>query len=319
MSRSRIHYIYCHFFNIYTFIVQAGGVFMHLNPNVVLSGKYILNELLYGTGEHYVYLAKAPTLGEEFVLTEFFPNESAERDENNFLIMPVEQTDSFEKAMNKFASDSDRLMHINANRLLGIKEILNELGTVYVVTRKFHGDMLLNRIKDSPDKAYKLTDNIIDTIYEGIKSAAAEKIGLQVSPDSVYVDNNGFFTFMFNYARVYKEAEMLADVSKLLYFMVTGKLYEDEFNPELLGTANKYSEALSLALDRENPLRTFREMDNIIDRNDRFLNNRYSIRGHMLSVAMFILLLLIIAAAVVYGTFLLIGFALGDFSGFWPF
>ncbi|MDR1704055.1 MAG: hypothetical protein LBS19_05160 [Clostridiales bacterium] len=292
---------------------------MQLNPNVVLAGKYIINQLLWGTGEHYVYLAKAPTLGEEFILTEFFPHGSANRDENNFLIMPAQHTDDFEASLSKFANDCDKLMHLKANRLLGIKETLNELGTVFAVTRKFQGDMLVNRLKDNPEALYKLTDNIIDAVYDGIKSAADEKIGLQMSPDSVYVDDNGLFTFMFNYTHIFDEAAMLADVSKLLYFMVTGKEYDADYDPGLLGTDNKYGEALDLALSQDNPLRTFDELDMIIERNDRILNRRDRLSGHIASLILFIVLLLIIAAAAAYGAFLLIGLILGEFAGFWPF
>jgi hypothetical protein len=283
---------------------------MHLNTNVVLSGKYIVLSSLYDTDNYIMYLTKAPSLGEEFILTEFYPRDLAARDDDQYVTISSDNAEEFERKLDKFTNDCRRLMHITANRFWGVREVLTEMGTAFAVSKKPMGDMLAQFMEKLEEDA-SYNENMIDSVYETLRQTAAEKIPLHVNPDTIYAENVGSLTFMFDYQFGYDEQEMLTNLAKVLYCLITKRFFEDKYDPELIKEENKYRDVIMGILDSTRSIDTFEDADMVILRSVRRYAKDAPFREYAGSAAVFLVIAIIIGLGVAFGVFWLSNVLLG--------
>ncbi|MCL2702367.1 MAG: hypothetical protein FWE91_02000 [Defluviitaleaceae bacterium] len=283
---------------------------MHLGANVVLSGKYIILSSLFDSDNYIMYLAKAPSLGEEFLLTEFFPREMAIRDEDDFVTISPENAGVFESNLDKFTSDCRRLSHLTANRFWGVRDILSEMGTAFAVSKKPLGDMLAQFISEMEEDAV-FSENMIDSVYETLRSTAKEQIPLHATPDMIYAENTGSLTFMFDYRFGFSEQEMLENMAKLIYCLLSKKFYEEDYNPNLIPEENKYHGVITGILDSPRMINSFAEADDEVNRSLRRHAKEAPFYEYIGSAISFIILMILLGAAVAFGVFMLTRALLG--------
>lgn len=283
---------------------------MELSPGVVLSGKYIIQLTLYETDMYYAYLAKAPTLGEEFVITEYIPQHLVERDENDYITMSPEVAEDFEKRLDKFIRDSNRMMHMTLNRFFGIKEVFSEKGTAYVVTRKPVGDIITQFVTENP-MPITTVDNAFDIFYESYKNAVAEGITVALSPDYLYADSTGTLTFLYYYAEGQSEAELTTGLARLMYFLTTGKVYADGEAIMPIDENIKYGEAITEILQNNDVYKNFIQIDKSISKWQRNHSPNEPFKVYYKSALFLFIVLVAITAACIFGVYQLAKLILG--------
>jgi len=257
-----------------------------------------------------MYLAKAPSLGEEFILTEFHPRDMSTRDENNYLTISAENAGMFEQKLDKFTNDCRRLTHITANRFFGVREVLTEMGTAFAVSKMPQG-MTLSQYIETMEDDLQFNENIIDSVYESLCSIAAEKIPLHVSSEMTYAENIASIMFMFDYVFDSNEQEMLASMAKILYTLITKNIYEFIFNLESVPLENKYRELIKGVLDDEPTITTFSEAKITVDKNAMRSAKESPLREYIGGVVLLYLIIIAIIAGAIYGLYQFASIVLG--------
>lgn len=279
---------------------------MQLAADTVLAGKYIVLTSLSEHEYYYMYLAKAPTLGEEFIITEFYPRSMAIRDENSFVTIGPEYAEAFESRLDKFTMDSRRLMHITANRFFGVREVLSEFGTAYAVSKKPTGELLQRFIEraDSEENE-RFNDSVIDGVFDSLRSIASHNIPISVNPDTIYAENVGSLTFMYEYRFDLREAEIIQNMMKTLYCLITRKIFENQYDADWF-SGHKYQQLLSGVLENTGEFATLEALNDGID---RYVYNRKKnpISSYIAPVILYSVIALILAAGAAYGAFWLSG------------
>ena len=282
---------------------------MELSPMVVLAGKYIILNTLYSTDYFHVYLSKAPSLGEEFVIIEFFPVNEATRDEDDFVTMSPDNADDFESKLNKFNSDCQKVMRMPINRFLNIREILPEKGTVYVITKKMSGMPLIQFNLDKP-QGFSLNDAVFDNLYESIKQCFDAGIAFDINPDNIYVDNLGSFMVMFYYLFEFDQKEIIMNMAKLFYFMVTSHPFEEGYYPDRIAEDSKYTAIVKGALEGNEDYYDFEYINKIVESKSKNKGDNVPVKVYIKSAVFLIIVLLLIIAGVTFGIYQLVNFVL---------
>lgn len=289
---------------------------MQLRTDTVLAGKYIILMGLFEGESYYMYLAKAPTLGEEFIITEFYPRSIAIRDDSDFVTIGPENAEEFEIKLEKFISDSRRLMSSMANRFFGVSEVLSELGTAYIVSKKPAGELLTQFIETmgtaagSPAQGEpqvigdSFNEAVIDGAFEAMRSVANNGICLDVQPGTVYAENVGSLTFIYDYKFDMNAGEIIENIAKTIYCLITKKEYDNFYDPRLLENS-KYRVILTGIFGKTGEFNTLEKLNHGAEKYI-LQNKKVSVKSYIANVIIYTIFALALGGGAAYGVYWLI-------------
>lgn len=168
---------------------------LHLAPETILSGRYIIGRVLGSGGFGVTYLAWDLEMERKVAIKEYLPKDFATRFPGQTVVSVFggEQTQFFETGLNSFVDEAKRLAKFNSlNGIVNIYDSFLENETAYIVMEFLDGETLKDLAKREKKIPYQqAVEYIIPVLRELEKVHAEGIIHRDIAPDNIFLTKDG--------------------------------------------------------------------------------------------------------------------------------
>lgn len=168
---------------------------LHLAPETILSGRYIIGRVLGSGGFGVTYLAWDLEMERKVAIKEYLPKDFATRFPGQTVVSVFggEQTQFFETGLNSFVDEAKRLAKFNSlNGIVNIYDSFLENETAYIVMEFLDGETLRDLAKREKKIPYQqAVEYIIPVLRELEKVHAEGIIHRDIAPDNIFLTKDG--------------------------------------------------------------------------------------------------------------------------------
>ncbi|MEN8217628.1 MAG: serine/threonine-protein kinase [Pseudomonadota bacterium] len=163
------------------------------NPNALPTGykihEYHFQDVLGQGGFGITYLAHDTELNAPVAIKEYFPNQLAVRDSNNYTVQPKspEDTKNFTWGLKRFIKEARTLASFNHPNIVHVRRFFKANNTAYIVMDYEKGYNLYKRLKKGPIAEAELMQ-LLQPLLEGLKTLhQAGYLHRDIKPANIYL------------------------------------------------------------------------------------------------------------------------------------
>ena len=169
---------------------------LQLAPRTVLEGRYLLGRALGQGGFGITYLAWDLSLNRKLAIKEYFPLAVSTRAEDHRSVSPLSNKSwpDFEYGLNKFAEEGRNLARFKGSTgIVSMFSFFHANGTAYIVMEYVEGVTFKQYLEQRGGKIqFKAALSVFVLVTDALGEVhAAGMLHRDISPDNIYVENNG--------------------------------------------------------------------------------------------------------------------------------
>lgn len=168
---------------------------LHLVPETILAGRYIIGKVLGAGGFGVTYLAWDLEMERKVAIKEYLPKDFSTRFPGQTVVSVFggEQTQFFETGLNSFVDEAKRLAKFNSlNGIVNIYDSFLENETAYIVMEYLDGETLKNLAKREKKIPYQQAVAYIIPVLRELEKVHAEGIiHRDIAPDNIFLTKDG--------------------------------------------------------------------------------------------------------------------------------
>ena len=168
---------------------------IHMQPGVVLHGRYLIGKVLGFGGFGVTYIGWDFTLQQKVAIKEYLPSEFATRmiGQTQVTVFGGKKEEQFDDGMEKFVEEAKRLAQFqNEEGIVRIFDSFAENNTAYIVMEYLEGETLaayLDRNGKVPiDEAIQMLTPVLESLETVHKAGIIHR---DIAPDNIYLTKDG--------------------------------------------------------------------------------------------------------------------------------
>jgi len=169
---------------------------LQLAPRTLLEGRFLLGRALGQGGFGITYLAWDLSLDRKLAIKEYFPLAVSTRAEDHLSVSPLSKKSrpDFEYGLNKFAEEGRHLARFKDSAgIVAMLGFFHANGTAYIVMEYVEGVTFKQYLEQQGGKIpFEAALKVLVLVMDALREVhAAGMLHRDISPDNIYVENNG--------------------------------------------------------------------------------------------------------------------------------
>lgn len=167
---------------------------IHLEPETILAGRYIVGKCLGAGGFGITYIAWDLAMERKVAIKEYLPKDFATRfqGQTEVSVYGGELTEQFDAGLHSFVDEAKRLAKFySTNGIVHIYDSFTENSTAYIVMEYLDGESLKDKVKREGKIPYDQAINYIIPVLRELEKVHAEGIiHRDIAPDNIMLTND---------------------------------------------------------------------------------------------------------------------------------